>query len=482
MASIMTIRTPEGRRERIDRSLAWLSRYEPLLDDAAAFRAALEEPPPADLLVLPGRLPMASLETSLARRGLPARRLAAAPLHLRVAGTEGTGALPEVLLGFAYPQGAASAIGPQALAPRPGHAVLDMCAAPGGKTVLLDTLAGGGATLLAGESNVGRAGILVQSLARCGVATALVAHQDAQAFPAAAPFDRILLDAPCTGEGTFRVPSPRYDLHEAAGIAHVTPLQRRLLARALDLLAPGGRLVYSTCAYAPEENERVIDETLAARDDIAVLPLPADTPGLPGLAAWQGRALRPDLHHARRLLPHHLGSWGFFVALLAKDPASPRIARNRRGTEPALADDAEARSLCLGYFGEHFGVTAADLEGMLVVPRGRDFFIAPDSAARVDVSRLRLVAPGLRFVHRTGKSGKSYVATNAALRWLGPRVRRNVIDLTLDEGIALILDGSVAVPSQRPRPVAAVRVAGVVVGKGSVRDGRLTLDLPAGWR
>ncbi len=499
----MTDRSAEGRRERIELSLAWLARYEPLLDDPAAFRAALEAPPPLDLLVLPRRVGMGALVDGLSRRGFPAARLAGAPRHLRVGGPcgtdQGAGALPEVLLGFAYPQGVSSAFGPQALAPRPGDTLLDMCAAPGGKTILLDTLAGDAPpdaaepaahVIVAGEYNAGRAGILVQSLARCGVANALVVQQDAQGFPAVAPFGRILLDAPCTGEGTFRVPSPRYDLHGAPGLERVTPLQRRLLARALDLLAPGGRLVYSTCAYAPEENEAVLDAVLGTRDDVRILPLPPDTPGLPGLTAWDGASYRADAAHARRLLPHHAGSWGFFVALLEKDAASTRVARDRRGRSrtaaaggaeprPELADDAGARALCTAYFEKYFGVPPADLDGLLVIPRGRDFFVLPAEAARVDVARLRVVSPGLRFLHRTGSR---HVATNAALRWLGPRVRSNVIDLDYDRAVAMCLDGSVAVPGERDRPVAAVRVEGVIAGKGSVGGGQLSLDIPAGWR
>jgi 16S rRNA C967 or C1407 C5-methylase (RsmB/RsmF family) len=415
-----------------------------------------------------------------------------------------------VLLGFAYPQGVASAFGPQALAPRPGDTILDMCAAPGGKTILLDAIAGdgpdpfqvnvsaagrfdagdaggaGGAgaappahVLLAGEYNTGRAGILVQSLARCGVAGALVVQQDAQAFPVAARFDRILLDAPCTGEGTFRVPSPRYDLHGRPGLARVTPLQRRLLARGLDVLAPGGRLLYSTCAYAPEENEAVLDAVLGTRDDVRILPLPASTPGLPGLASWDGAAYRADTRHARRLLPHHTGSWGFFVALLEKDAASVRVARDRRGPDPTLADDPAARELCTGYFETYFGVRPAELEPLLVVARGRDCFILPRAAAGVDVARLRVVAPGLRFLHRTGAR---HVATNAALRWLGPRVRSNVVDLDYDRAVEMCLAGSVAAPGERDRPVAAIRVDGVVAGKGAIRAGRVSLDIPAGWR
>lgn len=486
-----------GRDERVRRSLAWLARYEPLLDDERAFRAALDAHPPVDLLVLPARATRDGLAAGLAARDLPASTFDAAPWHLRVHGHEGSGTLPEVLFGFAYPQGVSSALGPQALAPREGERVLDACAAPGGKTALLDALAGGGtamraadggcasgsggcAAMLAGEP-AGRAGLLVQTLARCATTSTMVVQQDAQAFPAVGPFDVLLLDAPCTGEGTFRVPAPRFDVRGDDSLASASALQRRLLGRALDLLAPGGRMVYSTCAYSPEENEAVLDEVLAKRDDVVVAPLPAGTPGLPGLASWQGRVFRGDIAHARRVLPHHLGSWGFFVALLRKDPASERTARPRfrpNHVPAPLVDDPEARALALSHFETYFGADPSAFDGQVIAPRGRDLWALAAGTAAYDTARLNVVAPGLRLLHRTGRS---WQASNAALRWLGARVTRSVVELTMERAIEA-LAGPIPVPGEADRPVVAVRVGGVTGAKGRIAGGMLSIELPAGWR
>ncbi len=485
----MADRTSIGRAERIERSLQWLERYAPLLYDAAAFRAALDEPVPVDLLVLPGRITPDALAAGLVRRGLAVRRFPGAPYHVRVSGHEGAGRLPEVLLGFAYPQGVSSAFGPQALAPRPGERLLDMCAAPGGKTILLDALAGGRAPILAGEPSGGRTGILVQTLARSGALGAIVVQQDGKGFPAVGPFDAILLDAPCTGEGTFRVPSPRYDLREEQGLEDAPRLQKRLLARALDILSPGGRLVYSTCAYSPEENEAVLDAVLAERDDVTIAELPADVPGLPGVPEWRGTRFTAPVTRGRRMFPHHLGSWGFFVCLLHKDPASTRTARLRTkgpsadGTPPAppfvVATEDEAWRNVAEFLHESFGVAKDTWDDVALVHRGRDDFGLLRAADAWELGRLRLVVPGMRLVHR---AGRGLQPTNAALRWLGARVREHVVDVTLDQAAVALETGSVALDGVRDDPQVAVRVDGIVAAKGHVRGGALSLEIPAGWR
>lgn len=481
----MAERTKLGRDERIAQSLAWLARYEALADDWTAFRDALERAPPIDLFVLPARRGVDAVEATLTARGLRVERFTSAPHHLRVHGHEGAGTLPEVVLGFAYPQGVSSALGPQALAPQSGEVLLDMCAAPGGKTVMLDALAGSEAAILAGEPSAGRAGILVQTLGRSGALGALVVQQDGQAFPAVARIDRVLLDAPCSGEGTFRVPSPRYQPRDGNGSLQMAPLQRRLLTRALDLLAPGGRLLYSTCAYAPEENEAVLDAVLGTREDVRIEALPAGPPGLPGITEWGDQRFREDVRCARRILPHHLGSWGFFVALLSKDPDSTRVSKPRfrkplpEGAPAPLAfDDGEGRARAVDHATTLYGIDPAVFDDLVFVSRGRDVFATTATARSIDLSRLRAVAPGLRFLRGTSSGPQ---LTNAALRWLGARITRHVVDVGFEQAMAL-LEGPQPVEGLQNAKALAVRVDGVIVSKGNASGGMLALELPAGWR
>ena len=476
----------EGRRRRIEASLEWLARYDAIVDDPAAFRAALEPPAPVDLLVHPGRTTPAALGAALAARGLAVETFAWAPHHLRVAAgaapLPGAGTLPEVVFGYALPQGASSATAAQALAPRAGELVADLCAAPGGKTALLSFLAGDRARVVAGDPSADRCGLLVTNLARMALTGPLVVQQDAAALPPVALFDAILLDAPCTGEGTFRLASPRYEPRGEAGLGPARALQRRLLSRALDRLAPGGRLVYATCSYAPEENEEVLADALAARDDVTLVPLPDGTPGQPGLTAWNEQRFPAEMTLARRLFPHHTGSWGFFLAKLEKR-AGDASAGSATPFQPP-ADDPEARAELAAVLSERFGVDAdAALADQIVTARGRDLWLLARPAAPgnrdVDLSALKVVAPGMRVLHRTNTGPR---ATNSLLRWLGPRITQRVVELDAETARRLLQDGPLPCPDPALRGGVAVRVDGVVVGAGHVREGVLQFEIPAAWR
>jgi 16S rRNA (cytosine967-C5)-methyltransferase len=229
-------------------------------------------------------------------------------LSLRLPGTTAVTALPGFAEGLFWVQDAAAALPARLLAPQPGEKVLDLCAAPGGKTL---QLAAGGAAVTALDISAARAARIAENLARTGLAARIVVA-DALTFNQAG-WDALLLDAPCSATGTIRrhpdLPHAR-DGHEIPGLVK---LQARMIDHALTLLAPGGRLVFSTCSLLPEEGEAQTRAALARNPGLAVEPLPS----LPGLdPAWAspegGLRLRPD-HWADRG-----GIDGFYMVLLRK--------------------------------------------------------------------------------------------------------------------------------------------------------------------
>ncbi len=135
--------------------------------------------------------------------------------------------------------------------------VADLCAAPGGKTSQLAAALQGQGLLLANEFVAARAEILRQNLERMGVANAIITNEDTARLAAAMPgrFDRVLVDAPCSGEGMFRKEAVAAAQHNNALVAHCAELGAEILENAAALLAPGGVLVYSTCTFAPAEDE-----------------------------------------------------------------------------------------------------------------------------------------------------------------------------------------------------------------------------------
>ena len=174
-------------------------------------------------------------------------------------------------------QDAAAALPARLLAPPAGAEVLDMCAAPGGKTAQLAAM---GALVTAVEADPRRAEILRANLERLGVGAG-VAVADAARFAPPRPPDFILLDAPCTATGTMRRHPDIAWLKTADDVARMAAAQQRLLAHAADLLAPGGRIVYAVCALQPEEGTAQIEALLRDRPDLSREPVrPDELPGL----------------------------------------------------------------------------------------------------------------------------------------------------------------------------------------------------------
>jgi 16S rRNA (cytosine967-C5)-methyltransferase len=160
-------------------------------------------------------------------------------------------------------QDEASQLVPLMLGVGPGHRVLDACAAPGGKTLVLADHLDGRGVLIAADARLRRVGLLRALLRAHDAAVPIVVHDLERAVPFAAAFDRVLLDAPCTGLGTLRRDVDIRWRRQEGDIAAAAARQRRMLAVAAGAVAPGGRLVYATCSSEPEENEEVVAAFLA---------------------------------------------------------------------------------------------------------------------------------------------------------------------------------------------------------------------------
>ena len=189
-----------------------------------------------------------------------------------------------------------------------GETVLDMCAAPGGKTM---QLAAAGAEVTALDISESRLARVAENLARCGLSARLVAG-DALDWRPDQPLDAVLLDAPCSATGTIRRHPELPLIRDDSQIASLAELQARLIDHALTLLKPGGRLVFATCSLLPAEGEDQLAAALARHPGLRAEP--ATAPGVPAdwLTPAGGLRLRPDLW------PERGGMDGFFIARLRK--------------------------------------------------------------------------------------------------------------------------------------------------------------------
>jgi NOL1/NOP2/sun family putative RNA methylase len=228
----------------------------------------------------------------------------------------------EHLLGYYYIQELASMLPALVLNPKDGEKVLDLCASPGSKTTQMASMMENSGLIIANEVKVGRIKILASNLERCGVMNAIMTRRDGIALckrfkEEGFLFDKILLDAPCSGEGTIRSTQSTLEMWNIKTIENLSKLQKSLIASAIEILKPNGELVYSTCTHAPEENEEVLDFALKNfKVKVEKINLPIKTNS--GVTKWMEKEYLDDVKYSCRVYPQTANTEGFFITKIKK--------------------------------------------------------------------------------------------------------------------------------------------------------------------
>lgn len=357
-----------------------------------------------------------------------------------------------------------SAMAPaELLAPEPGMRVLDLCAAPGGKATRLAELLAGQGLLVANEIQPARAKILSRNLERLAVPNALCLNHDPRDLEErfAGWFDRVLVDAPCSGEGMFRREEAAVTAWSQETVQMCARRQLEILRSAARMTAPGGRLLYSTCTFSPEENEGVLTAFLAEHPDFSVVPvtLPGAAPGRPDWIPGAPAALAG----ACRLWPHLVRGEGHFACLLQRDglPAD----------RPAAEPEAEPLPPALEDFRQQ---TAAALPPGRLLRTGDTLQLVP--ADLPDLQGLRVLRAGLELGQL--RRGRLQPAHAWAL-WLREAARTADYPADAPE-IARWLRGE-TLPAQGSGWT-LVRAGGLSLGWGKAADGILKNHYPKGLR
>lgn len=295
-------------------------RYRPIIPQWDAFQTTLTRPLPTCIWANPLKTTPTDLEKLLAKQGIELQPLTWRGGAYRLLNTERPGSRMPYLAGLYHIQEEVSLLPVHLLDLKPGQRVLDTCAAPGNKTAQIATALKNTGTVIANDRNFRRMRPLARTMDRLGIFNTSIITSDAANLPREiGTFDRILVDAPCSCEGTSR---KNAEPHQAtsADFQALLPVQRSILKRAVELCRPGGKIVYSTCTYAPEENEAIVQSILDEFGPLIDL-LPAqipDFPGEPGLIEWQGESFDPRLRRCLRVYPHIHDTGGFFVAVLQR--------------------------------------------------------------------------------------------------------------------------------------------------------------------
>ncbi|MCK5212562.1 MAG: RsmB/NOP family class I SAM-dependent RNA methyltransferase [Dehalococcoidia bacterium] len=290
-------------------------RYRSIIEDWDAFQKAAETPMPYVVRSNTLKIESSVLYRRFIAAGIDVTRYEWNGDLFELA--EPPGRRIEHWLGLYYAQEAVQTLPVMALDPQPGETALDLCAAPGGKATYIAARMQNRGTLVANEPSGRRQMSLLANVNRLGVLNTMVTAYQGENFPMQTSFDRILVDAPCSAEGTLRKEPSLRNGASSGTIARLARLQKRLILRAFDLLAESGLLVYSTCTFAPEENEAVVAHLLQERD-AQILPFSIPIEASSGLLGWQGETFPEQTKHCVRVYPHHLNSGGGFLARITR--------------------------------------------------------------------------------------------------------------------------------------------------------------------
>lgn len=376
--------------------------------------------------------------------------------------------------GAYYMQEPSAASAVTVLDPQPGEKILDLCAAPGGKSTQIAALIGEHGLLWSNEYVPARARILQQNLERWGVRNQVVSSKDTTPLCNGLNnfFDAVLVDAPCSGEGMFRKEPQALNEWSEDNILLCATRQNAILDNASKAVRAGGRIVYSTCTFAPEENEGAVFRFLATHPDFELEPITVDW-GCSGFSAEQIRPLCPevddrfDLTRCRRILPQH-GGEGHFIALFRY--RGDRTPANNPYIFPAKdAYRAEAETLyhqCFNDTPSGEFVTLGDQVRLLphTLPNCIGLGVLSAGVAVATVCKNRLEPTHSIFAASNGQNCKQR------------------IDFPLDDPLLTAFLHGEEIPCADQQGWTAVCVHGIPVGFGKASNGRLKNRYPKGLR
>ena len=425
---------------------------EMLGDEAPAFFASMEEGAALALRIHPGRPAAAAAAAEFVCERVPWEPNG---YYLR------PGARPGASIAHAagafYLQEASAMVSVAALAPRPGERILDLCAAPGGKSTQIAAVLAGEGLLVSNEPEPARAKVLASNLERMGARNAAVvcAYPDALASRWPAFFDAVLCDAPCSGEGMFRRDPDSRAEWRSGSPAGCAKRQAEILDRAAELVRPGGRLVYSTCTFNRSENEGSIAAFLARHPEFEPEDFSLDGAG----ASLDGRL---------RIWPQRVRGDGHFAARLRKAGGAPPTV------VPPERPDRESAALVSRLEREVAPLPEALARRFL---RAGDLLWAVPAECP-DLKGLRVVAPGVQLL----RAGRNYIEPAHALAMaLDVDCARQRMELDAEQA-KRFLAGEALPCAEALRGWTLVLWRGLALGWGKASGGQMKNHLPKGLR
>ena len=370
---------------------------------------------------------------------------------------------------------------------QPGERVLDLCAAPGGKATELGAALQGEGLLVANDINTARARALLRNLELFGISNSFVTNEPphvlAERFPEF--FHKIMVDAPCSGEGMFRKNPAVVDSWQEKGPEYFSKLQREIIVQAADMLLPGGMMFYSTCTFSPLDNEKTITHLLKERPDMEVIPMEDYEGFAEGLTSYRGEVFDESCKLCRRIWPHKMSGEGHFMALLHKKSGTQQqvqqtVSQSSIWWEKCKGLNKEQKAAAEDFF-SHVNIA---YDGKRIDVRGDNLYYLP--APKYDGRGLHFLRNGL-FMGEFKK--KRFEPSQPFALALHAQDFDQVLDFPADDerlsrylrGETLDVSDLIAGEKKR-KGWQLVMVAGHPLGFGKLVNNNLKNKYPAGWR
>lgn len=437
-------------REALPSVEALFSPYQELLsaEEWGALCEAFKRPLPATFWVHPERFSTEEVLTRFKRHGYAPTRMPWLTAGVTLPTGVSLGRRFEYRAGLIHTQEATSMLPPLALDPQPGELVLDLCAAPGGKSAQLSLMMKGQGTLIVNDLSFARLSALRATQERLGLTNMVLCAGEGERLLEGHPpcFDKVLVDAPCSCEGTIRKKGQwSFDAEREDFRAGLRATQLKLLSHALRLTKVGGRVVYSTCTLDPLENERVVHEALnnftAAGGSAELLPLSwAELTSSPGLTEWAGERFHESMNHSARIYPHQNDTGGFFVASIEvqaqAEESLERDALIARGWRQVKDLPRPQEEELYQWSEDVFGIGPERYDGLRFVQTSRRHASALCESLLIPPTRVEV--SGLPVFHTKGRL--PHFTTAAALKW-GHLAARQRFELQSEAEVDLFYRG-----------------------------------------
>ena len=362
---------------------------------------------------------------------------------------------------------------------KPGEKILDLCAAPGGKTTQLASAMEGKGLLVANEIHPARAKILSSNVERMGIGHAVVTNESPERLSARFPlfFDKIVADAPCSGEGMFRKEEQALAQWSPENVEMCAGRQQDILDEAAKMLRPGGRLIYSTCTFAPEEDEGSVRTFLERHPEFSVEKVKAYEGFSPGRPEWTGEGGEAfGIENTFRLWPHKLEGEGHYAAVLRKKGEQDREPSEKEETvrkkrRPA-GEEVEAWKLWKEFASENL---LREPEGEPVL-FGDQLFLLP---CALNLAGLKVVRAGL---HLGEIKKKRFEPSHAMALYLRQEDARRMYCLNAEAGETEAFLRGESISREAEKGWTLVLTDGFPLAWGKQAGGQLKNHYPKGLR